>query len=77
QSQAAHCSTCAMRHLCMPQGLAPEALARLESVICTARPVRRGETLFREGDTFDTLYAVRYRSRKTIATRHDGREQVT
>ncbi|MET5116507.1 Crp/Fnr family transcriptional regulator, partial [Burkholderia pseudomallei] len=23
--QAAHCSKCAMRHLCMPQGHAPEA----------------------------------------------------
>ncbi|MCA8236071.1 fumarate/nitrate reduction transcriptional regulator Fnr [Burkholderia cenocepacia] len=75
--QAPHCSSCAMRHLCMPQGLAPEALSRLESVICAARPVKRGEALFREGDAFDNLYAVRSGSLKTVATRHDGREQVT
>ncbi|WP_175784749.1 fumarate/nitrate reduction transcriptional regulator Fnr [Burkholderia ambifaria] len=75
--QAPHCSSCAMRHLCMPQGLAPEALSRLESVICATRPVKRGEALFREGDTFDNLYAVRSGSLKTVATRHDGREQVT
>lgn len=75
--QATHCSTCSMRHLCMPQGLAPDALTRLEAVICAARPVRRGEALFREGDAFDNLYAVRSGSLKTVATRHDGREQVT
>ncbi|AJK48169.1 MULTISPECIES: fumarate/nitrate reduction transcriptional regulator Fnr [Burkholderia] len=73
---AAHCSTCSMRHLCMPQGLNTEAVERLESVICAARPVRRGEALFREGDEFDNLYAVRSGSIKTIATRQDGREQV-
>ena len=44
--QAPHCSSCAMRHLCMPQGLAPEVLSRLESVICASRPVKRGEALF-------------------------------
>lgn len=73
----ANCSSCAMRHLCMPQGLAPDALSRLESVICAARPVKRGDALFREGDAFDNLYAVRSGSLKTVATRHDGREQVT
>ena len=61
----------------MPQGLAPDALSRLESVICAARPVKRGDALFREGDAFDNLYAVRSGSLKTVATRHDGREQVT
>ena len=39
-------------------------------------PVKRGEALFREGDAFDNLYAVRS-PLKTVATRHDGREQVT
>ncbi|MEK6348167.1 MAG: fumarate/nitrate reduction transcriptional regulator Fnr [Burkholderia sp.] len=74
--QAAHCSTCSMRHLCMPQGLSNEAVERLESVICAARPVRRGDTLFREGDAFESLYAVRSGALKTLATRQDGREQV-
>ncbi|KVE25075.1 Crp/Fnr family transcriptional regulator [Burkholderia singularis] len=75
--RSAQCSTCAMRHLCMPQGLTAEALAHLESVICSARAVRRNEALFREGDAFDNLYAVRSGSLKTVATRYDGREQVT
>ena len=74
---AARCSTCAMRHLCMPQGLANDELPRLEALICSARTVRRGEALYRVGDQFDNLYAVRSGSLKTVMAHRDGREQVT
>ena len=73
----ARCSTCAMRHLCMPQGLATNELAHLEALICAARPVKRGESLYRAGDNFENLYAVRSGSMKTVMVHRDGREQVT
>ena len=74
---AARCSSCAMRHLCMPQGLAHDDLPKLEALICAARSVRRGEALYRVGDPFDNLYAVRSGSLKTVMAHRDGREQVT
>src|SRR5215475_7638618 len=55
----ARCSTCAMRHLCMPQGMSAEELPKLEALICKARTVRRGEPLYRAGAPFENLYAVR------------------
>ncbi|MEI5997632.1 fumarate/nitrate reduction transcriptional regulator Fnr [Paraburkholderia bengalensis] len=73
----ARCSSCAMRHLCMPQGVAANELPQLEALICTARAVRRGESLYRAGDSFDNLYAVRSGSLKTVMAHRDGREQVT
>ncbi len=73
----ARCSSCAMRHLCMPQGLSPDDLPKLEALICNARGVRRGESLYRAGDPFDTLYAVRSGSLKTVMAHRDGREQIT
>jgi CRP/FNR family transcriptional regulator, anaerobic regulatory protein len=73
----ARCSSCAMRHLCMPQGLSMDDLPKLEALICNARSVRRGESLYRAGDPFDTLYAVRSGSLKTVMAHRDGREQVT
>jgi CRP/FNR family transcriptional regulator, anaerobic regulatory protein len=73
----ARCSSCAMRHLCMPQGLASDDLSKLESLICSARNVRRGEAVYRVGDPFDNLYAVRSGSLKTVMAHRDGREQVT
>jgi CRP/FNR family transcriptional regulator, anaerobic regulatory protein len=66
-----------MRHLCMPQGLSPEELESLEALICSARAVRRGESLYRSGDPFENLYAVRSGSMKTTMAHRDGREQVT
>ncbi|WP_322042147.1 helix-turn-helix domain-containing protein [Paraburkholderia sp. J67] len=73
----ARCSSCAMRHLCMPQGLTQDDLPKLEALICNARSVRRGDALYRAGDAFDTLYAVRSGSLKTVMAHRDGREQVT
>ncbi|MGF6727540.1 CRP/FNR family transcriptional regulator [Paraburkholderia sp. GAS41] len=66
-----------MRQLCMPQGLSADELPKLEALICSARPVRRGETLYRAGDRFDNLYAVRSGSLKTTLPHRDSREQVT
>ncbi len=73
---AAHCSSCGLRHFCMPQGLSTHDTARLETVINTARMVKRGEVLFRPGDNFDALYAIRSGSMKTTLTSANGREQV-
>lgn len=75
--QSANCSSCAMRHLCMPQGLAADDLPKLEALICTAQTVKRGATLYRSGEPFGNLYAVRSGSLKTVLTHRDGREQVT
>lgn len=74
---AARCSACAMRHLCMPQGLASDEIPKLEALICSVRKVRRGEALYRAGDHFDNLYAVRSGSLKTLIVHRDGREQIT
>ena len=71
------CSVCAMRHLCMPQGLTLDDLPKLEALICSARSVRRGETVYRAGDAFDNLYVARSGSLKTVMAHRDGREQVT
>lgn len=71
------CSNCAMRNICMPEGLDADAYAKLDAVICTSRRVHRGEALYRAGDAFHNLYAVRLGSFKTVVAHPDGREQVT
>jgi CRP/FNR family transcriptional regulator, anaerobic regulatory protein len=76
-SHGAHCSACAMRHLCVPEGLCADDTAKLQAVITTARPIRRGEALYRTGDTFENLYAIRSGSVKTTVSRANGREQFT
>src|SRR5471032_2390672 len=75
---AADCSSCALKHYCLPQGLSSDDVHRLQTVIVHARTIKRGETLFRVGDTFDTLYAIRSGSIKTVVStpNGNGREQV-
>jgi CRP/FNR family transcriptional regulator, anaerobic regulatory protein len=74
---AARCSACTMRAVCMPPDLTAEELGRLDSTICTTRPVKRGDTLYRTHDTFQSIYAVRVGSFKTVVMHRDGQEQVT
>ncbi len=74
---AARCSTCAMRSICMPQGLSTLEWLRLDAVICSTRLVKQGEALYRTGDSFQSIYAVHAGSFKTTVMHRDGREQVT
>ena len=71
------CSSCNLRELCLPVGLARPDLERLDSLVATRRSVSRGDTLFRSGDAFQSLYAVRTGFFKTCVSSEDGRDQVT
>jgi len=71
------CSNCNLRELCMPVGLQPQELQRIDDIVATRRKVRRKETLFASGERFTALYAIRIGVFKTQVTAEDGREQVT
>lgn len=71
------CSTCNLRELCLPFGLSLEELERLDDLISTRRRVKRGDHLYRVGDSFDAIYAIRSGFFKTDVLLEDGREQVT
>lgn len=72
-----HCSGCAMRPVCTPQGLTPAEVARLDAIICSTRLVRQGEALYRANAPFQSIYAVRAGSFKTVDMHRDGPEHVT
>jgi CRP/FNR family transcriptional regulator len=71
------CSNCNLRELCMPAGLNTEELDRLDHVVANRRKVKRGATLFRNGEKFNALYAIRTGFFKTCVAADDGRDQVT
>jgi len=71
------CSNCNLRELCMPLGLSDAELTRLDEVVANRRKVKRGDTLFRNGEKFNSLYAIRTGFFKTAVAAEDGREQVT
>ncbi|MFZ9643234.1 MAG: fumarate/nitrate reduction transcriptional regulator Fnr [Candidatus Methylopumilus sp.] len=71
------CSNCNLRELCMPIGIEPSDLKRLDEVVATRRQVKQGKMLFSNGDAFTSLYAIRTGFFKTCISNEDGREQVT
>jgi CRP/FNR family transcriptional regulator len=71
------CSSCNLRELCLPVGFSEGEIKRLDSLVDTRRTVRHGDTLFRTGDPFAALYAVRTGFFKTRVSSEDGRDQVT
>ena len=77
QSIKVACSRCNLRELCLPMGLNPDELDKLDRVISARRRIKRGTALFNTGDKFTSLYAVRSGFFKTCVTTADGRDQVT
>ena len=71
------CSNCNLRELCLPVGMSNDQLLKLDTLVSTRRTVQRGDTLFRSGESFQSLYAVRTGFFKTCVASEDGRDQVT
>jgi CRP/FNR family transcriptional regulator len=71
------CSNCNLRELCMPLGLSATELERIDDVVASRRKIKRGETLFRNGEKFTSLFAIRTGFFKTCVASEDGRDQVT
>ena len=65
-----------MRDLCLPLGLETDDMQKLEAIVHTRGPIRSGEHLFREGDNFQALYAVKTGALKTYTIDSQGREHV-
>ncbi|MBL8510107.1 MAG: cyclic nucleotide-binding domain-containing protein, partial [Betaproteobacteria bacterium] len=71
------CAHCNLRELCLPAGLSLEELDQFDALVQVRRRVKRGEALYRSGEAFDAIYAVRTGFFKTRVTYEDGRDQVT
>ena len=71
------CSSCSMRELCMPVGIPPELLEKLDALVYVRKKVKAGSALYHAGDGFAGLYAVKTGFVKTETLNNDGRVQVT
>ncbi len=75
RTQAA-CSNCSLAKLCLPLGLEGHDLERMDDLVTRSAPVHEGEHLFRVGDPFKAVYAVRAGSYKSYTVDSEGREHV-
>jgi len=70
------CSTCAFSDACMSQGYDKTALAERHVLVDHVGPFRAGEHIFRAGDPFDSIAAVRGGMVKTYLNDSQGNERV-
>lgn len=70
------CSTCAFSRACLSQGMDKSSLRDLHMLVEHIGPLHAGEHVFREGDAFEAIAAVRAGTVKTYSIDRDGREHV-
>ncbi|MBS0228593.1 MAG: helix-turn-helix domain-containing protein [Proteobacteria bacterium] len=70
------CSTCAFSHACLSRGMDKSALRELHVLVEHVGPFHAGDHIFREGEPFEAIAAVRAGSVKTRVIDRDGHEHV-
>ena len=70
------CSTCAFSAACLESGYDKSELRDLHVLVEHIGPFKDGEHVFREGDEFNAIAAVRGGTVKTYVNDAEGREQV-
>ncbi|MEC8428871.1 MAG: fumarate/nitrate reduction transcriptional regulator Fnr [Pseudomonadota bacterium] len=71
------CGDCRLSGICLPISLHVEEVEKLDDIIQRGKPLQKGEYLYRAGEEFQSVYAVRSGCVKTVSITNDGQEQVT
>ncbi|MDO8959209.1 MAG: transcriptional regulator, partial [Rhodocyclaceae bacterium] len=53
------CSQCNLRELCLPMGLSGGELDQIDQLVEVRRRIQRGQHLYRGGDAFLAIYAIK------------------
>jgi CRP/FNR family transcriptional regulator len=72
-----NCGNCRLSSICLPLALENDDIQQLENIVQRSKPMQKGQYLYREGDEFQSVFAVRSGTLKAYKTTDDGREQVT
>jgi len=73
----AACCECSLRDLCLPLDLGADDMRALEAAVKSHHKLSKGEFLYRVGDPFRALFAIRSGSTKNCEIAADGSVQIT
>ncbi|MBV1911427.1 MAG: fumarate/nitrate reduction transcriptional regulator Fnr [Kangiellaceae bacterium] len=71
------CQTCSIKRLCLPVMLADSEIEHLDNIVQRKKVLNKGEYLFKAGDPFEAIHAIRSGSLKSYTISADGIEQLT
>ncbi|NMZ77286.1 fumarate/nitrate reduction transcriptional regulator Fnr [Pseudomonas nitroreducens] len=72
-----HCQSCTLADLCLPFALSHREIDILDEMVKRSRPLERGEFLFRQGEAFRSIFALRTGTVKNYCITDGGVEQIT
>lgn len=75
QAVKVSCAQCNLSQLCMPRGLSDDEFDTLSDMVKRERPLQKGETLFKLGQSFTSLYAIRSGSLKSFLPANAGGDE--
>ncbi|PTQ69569.1 fumarate/nitrate reduction transcriptional regulator Fnr [Pseudomonas sp. GV071] len=74
---AVHCKDCSLSGLCLPLSMDLEDMDALDDIVKRGRPLKKGDFLFRQGDPFTSVFAVRSGALRSFSVSDGGDEQIT
>ena len=72
-----HCGDCRLHALCLPLSLQMDDVGKLDDIVQQGPPSAKGDVVYRAGEAFHAIYAVRSGAVKTLSHSAEGDEQVT
>lgn len=75
-SDSPHCKNCKLASLCLPLALGNDDVSALNAIVKRERPLRKGDSLFRQGDAFTSIYVIRSGALKTSSINVNGEEHI-
>ncbi len=77
QSHDSHsCSKCSMSQICLPLGIEKNDLEKLEQLVQPSATLHANDVVFRQGDVFSKVYAVKSGTFKSTRVDEGGNEHV-
>jgi CRP/FNR family transcriptional regulator len=74
---AVSCSSCCLREVCLPCGLDTAGMGAMDELARGKRRIVKGARLYRSGDAFSSLFAIRGGSFKSVGSSRAGEQKVT
>lgn len=72
----APCGQCPVARVCLPADVPADSLSRIQSIISQQQCLDTGQHLFRVGDEFSSLFAIRSGCLKSTVFDPEGREHI-
>ncbi len=71
-----NCKNCSLDNICFPRGLSQEEINSINQIIRPKQTLHRGEYIFRGGENFKGVLAIKSGTAKQVSNDFDGNEHI-